>query len=551
MSSSSSLLFLLLLPLLRRSGAAADSGCGASFRPGQEDFVLDVEDSVRDGAALLATAYVRSPEDCELRCCGNPRCNLALLEPPGTGAADNHTVPDARTCVLFSCVSRNRFVCRFVNQIGYQSYVKESVFQKHLEGPQEPGEPIAIAGRDVIVQPGQTVTLNGTESLTLGDAHITHYRWRQLSGDPGVKMEVKSAHEEQSFDSKERETASLINMNVLLTVSVADLWGQSQQTRTWSIQDTDLPDQVWLSNLQIGSYVFQLTVEDSNRLSAVANVTVLVLNPEQTALFCLAPRKVGPCRAAFPRWHYDATTGSCEQFMFGGCKQNHNNYLSEEECMSACRGVTATAERGAALPATEDCGSPCGLGQLTCRSGCCVDRSVECDGVRHCSDGSDEEHCGKLNQTFSRLLNINVNQTTARCTEPPRTGPCRASHTRWYYDPLNRKCYRFTFGGCDGNNNNFEEEQKCSKTCTGVSERHLYSRGMFDRFEVEEKTDESGSIALAVLLSVAILALLAILTYCFLKARRKRSHRSVHTGPAHVALSEQDTLVYNSTTKPI
>lgn len=61
----------------------------------------------------------------------------------------------------------------------------------------------------------------------------------------------------------------------------------------------------------------------------------------------------------------------------------------------------------------------------------------------------------------------------------------------------------------------------------------------------------SGNIALAVLLAVAILALLAILTYCFLKSRRKRSHRPVATGPAHVALSEQDTLVYNSTTKPI
>lgn len=50
---------------------------------------------------------------------------------------------------------------------------------------------------------------------------------------------------------------------------------------------------------------------------------------------------------------------------------------------------------------------------------------------------------------------------------------------------------------------------------------------------------------------MAILALLAILTYCFLKSRKKRSHRPVATGPAHVTLSEEDTLVYNSTTKPI
>ena len=61
----------------------------------------------------------------------------------------------------------------------------------------------------------------------------------------------------------------------------------------------------------------------------------------------------------------------------------------------------------------------------------------------------------------------------------------------------------------------------------------------------------SGSIAVAVVLSVAILALLAILSYCFLRGRRERSQSSASTGPAHVPLSEQETLVYNSTTKPV
>lgn len=56
--------------------------------------------------------------------------------------------------------------------------------------------------------------------------------------------------------------------------------------------------------------------------------------------YCLAPPKVGPCRAAFPRWRYNAATSSCEKFMFGGCKPNKNNFLSEEQCLSACKGVT-------------------------------------------------------------------------------------------------------------------------------------------------------------------------------------------------------------------
>lgn len=56
--------------------------------------------------------------------------------------------------------------------------------------PGEQAPPIAIAGRDVIVQPGATVTLNGIESLPLGNAHITDYQWTLQSGHDSVKMEV-------------------------------------------------------------------------------------------------------------------------------------------------------------------------------------------------------------------------------------------------------------------------------------------------------------------------------------------------------------------------
>ena len=133
-------LLLLLLPLLRHGGAAEDAAC--AFRSGRENFVLDMEDSVKDGASLLAIRHVRSPEDCQRVCCGNPRCNLALLEPRDRGAAAAEG--DKRTCVLFNCVHRNRFVCKFVNLPGYLSYIQESVFKRHLAGPRETGESALI-----------------------------------------------------------------------------------------------------------------------------------------------------------------------------------------------------------------------------------------------------------------------------------------------------------------------------------------------------------------------------------------------------------------------
>ncbi|TDH00825.1 hypothetical protein EPR50_G00192230 [Perca flavescens] len=81
-------------------------------------------------------------------------------------------------------------------------------------------------------------------------------------------------------------------------------------------------------------------------------------------------------------------------------------------------------------------------------------------------------------------------------------------------------------------------------------EKNVFSRGLFERLETEDEND-SGNIALAVCLSVAILALLAVLAYCVLKNRKERSHRLAASSPAHVPLSEQETLVYNATTKPV
>ncbi|XP_023505402.1 kunitz-type protease inhibitor 2 isoform X3 [Equus przewalskii] len=56
--------------------------------------------------------------------------------------------------------------------------------------------------------------------------------------------------------------------------------------------------------------------------------------------FCHVLKAVGRCRAAFPRWWYNVTDRSCQQFVYGGCNGNKNNYLTKEECLEKCAGVT-------------------------------------------------------------------------------------------------------------------------------------------------------------------------------------------------------------------
>ncbi|KHJ86859.1 Kunitz/Bovine pancreatic trypsin inhibitor domain protein [Oesophagostomum dentatum] len=42
-------------------------------------------------------------------------------------------------------------------------------------------------------------------------------------------------------------------------------------------------------------------------------------------------------------------------------------------------------------------------------------------------------------------------------------------HKRFGYDPTTKKCVKFTYGGCDGNENNFATRAECRETCKDYS----------------------------------------------------------------------------------
>jgi len=67
--------------------------------------------------------------------------------------------------------------------------------------------------------------------------------------------------------------------------------------------------------------------------------------------FCTQPAKQGLCRAYIPAFYFDATTNSCEPFVYGGCDGNMNNFKTGELCKDAaeefCTDKVVTISSGA------------------------------------------------------------------------------------------------------------------------------------------------------------------------------------------------------------
>ncbi|KYN18952.1 Trypsin inhibitor [Trachymyrmex cornetzi] len=54
---------------------------------------------------------------------------------------------------------------------------------------------------------------------------------------------------------------------------------------------------------------------------------------------CLLPIKTGPCRADIQRYAYNSASGQCQQFIYGGCHANANNFKTMSKCEMTCKTI--------------------------------------------------------------------------------------------------------------------------------------------------------------------------------------------------------------------
>ncbi|XP_041495726.1 tissue factor pathway inhibitor isoform X1 [Microtus oregoni] len=145
--------------------------------------------------------------------------------------------------------------------------------------------------------------------------------------------------------------------------------------------------------------------EEVDEHSETTDSAPLPMKPKQT--FCAMKVEDGPCKAMIRSYFFNILTQQCEEFIYGGCRGNENRFETVEECKAAC------------LPGYK--------------------------------------------KTPVKTISARGKPDFCFLEEDP--GICRGLITRYFYNNQSKQCERFKYGGCLGNQNNFETLDACRSTC--------------------------------------------------------------------------------------
>lgn len=147
---------LLIAALLLDSSFGQDvgEGCLEQFKKGRDDFILDTDESVKDGATFLSSPKLGRSSDCVGACCKDPKCNVAFME---RGEEEGSIT----SCFLFDCLYKMKYVCRFVRKKGFTNYIQDSVYESYLSVDLPPSKSMLDHIRDLhwplVEPPGEQI----------------------------------------------------------------------------------------------------------------------------------------------------------------------------------------------------------------------------------------------------------------------------------------------------------------------------------------------------------------------------------------------------------
>ncbi|XP_046586723.1 papilin isoform X2 [Neodiprion lecontei] len=222
--------------------------------------------------------------------------------------------------------------------------------------------------------------------------------------------------------------------------------------------------------------------------------------------YCFLPENHGPCRMESVRWYYDSRSGICQQFYYGGCQSNGNNFGTVEECENQCGNVQDPCD----LPAiVGPCRGSIRQYYYDRRTDMCHEFAFGgCQGNKNRFEDkkSCEQRCRKTTDattlvTLPATPRTRVDPESSSCFAPLDFGPCRDNITAFYYDAESQTCQAFLYGGCEGNANRFQSLEQCERVCGSFRGQDVCNlpldpgpcNGLFPRFFYDSKTRECHS----------------------------------------------------------
>nr|XP_032618317.1 papilin-like [Chelonoidis abingdonii] len=167
---------------------------------------------------------------------------------------------------------------------------------------------------------------------------------------------------------------------------------------------------------------------------------------------CQLPVQPGPCKAYTTLYFYNSATKKCEEFRYGGCQGNENRFATKDECFQTC-----------GRPVKEICKLPVDAGSCFSYMTRYFYNSVT-DSCEEFVYGGCEGN-GNRFATKNECLKTCGSPDTNICQLPVQPGPCQAYVSRYFYNSVTKKCEKFRYGGCQGNENRFATKDECLETC--------------------------------------------------------------------------------------
>ncbi|KAM4020705.1 kunitz-type protease inhibitor 2 isoform 1-T1 [Anomaloglossus baeobatrachus] len=315
-------LLVLLLPL-----ALADTELPCAGYEVVDGFGLEKMESSVHPTNLLEDADVADEQACWSRCCDTDGCDLAVFSPG--------------RCLLLPCNVAGFSMCVLGKQEGVRSY------RKLDSGAQPTLDDFCLAEKDSgpckasFIKWFYDAKSETCKNFTYGGCPVN---LNNYPGEEECRSKCQGVNQVQRVDTAAPSKRMVSTADVPEYCSGPAVTGNCRAAfRRWYFDADSWSCKMFIYGGCGGSTNNHMSEQDCTTkcsLEAPKPDPAQVHSPEKKNFkeYCGTPSYTGPCRAAFQRWFYDASTGTCKQFVFGGCKPKKNNYITESDCQDTCSG---------------------------------------------------------------------------------------------------------------------------------------------------------------------------------------------------------------------